>query len=107
MLLSDAHVEHPLWEALLKDIETRAGGHSGGDRDDAFVRFGLLDERIGEYPRVGRRGRCRFGLHPSRDVEFRDCMSLVARTRSGGIAATLLREDVQENRPTFRIVAQL
>ena len=57
VLLGDADVEEAVREAVLERQQPGRPGHRRGDRDDAIVGLGLLDDRLGERLRVARRAR--------------------------------------------------
>ena len=64
MLLGDADIEAALGELVAEQVEPGARRHRRGDRDDALVLLGLLDQRFGEDAGVG--GRLRASIWPAR-----------------------------------------
>ena len=48
MLFGDADIEAALGKAVAEQVEPGARRHRRGDRDDAVVGLGLLDQRLGE-----------------------------------------------------------
>src|SRR5204862_3802691 len=48
MLLGDADIEGALREFVAKQIKARARWHRRGDRDDALILLGFLDQRLGK-----------------------------------------------------------
>ncbi len=52
VLFGDADVDEPVTEPVGEGEEPGRAGHRRGDGDDLGVRFGLLDERLGERPGV-------------------------------------------------------
>ncbi len=77
VLLGDADVKAPLRKLVAEQVETGARRHRRGDRDDAVVGFGLLDQRLCENRSVGGRGRFRLHLGAGDDIELRDTMPLI------------------------------
>ena len=98
VLLGDADVVEAVRVRLLEAVEAGAIGHRCGDRDDARVLVGELDQRVREDPRVaGRTGRGLAHL-AGLDLERRHAVVL-ERIRLGRRVAVALRgERVQQDR---------
>ena len=100
VLLGDADVEAAVGEPVLERQQPGRARHRGGDRDDARVGLGFLDDRLGE--RLGVAGGD--GLRwPDERVEHRCVVEVLLVVVLGRrIAATLLRQDVHEDRAVLR-----
>ena len=100
MLLGDPDVEEAIREPRLERQQAGRARHRRRDGDEARVGLALLDDRIGEGLRVaGRYGLRRSGHR----VEHRGVVQVLLVVVLGGrVAAALLGEDVDDDRPVRR-----
>ena len=94
--LGDAHVEKALREAPGEVVQARAVGHGGGDRRDAPVVLGQLNERRAED---GGEVLLLPGVHPPGGVEGADAVIAGGVFLRRGVALALFRADVEQHRP--------
>ena len=100
VLLGDADVEEAVGETLLERQQSGRAGHRRGDRDDALVVLGQLDDGLGERLRVPRGhglGRADHRVEHRRVVEVLLVVVLGRR-----VAAALLGEHVDDDRALGR-----
>jgi hypothetical protein len=83
MLLGDSDVEHPFGETFPEDIESRARGHGGRDRDDPGVALGLANQFLRKDGGVARCAALGRSLDSRGDFEFADGMPFVSRPAAG------------------------
>ena len=100
VLFGDADVEAPSGEAVLERQEARRSRHRRGDRHEAWVGLGLLDDRLGERLGVARG----HGLgRPDERIEDRRVVEVLLVVVLGRrVTPTLLGEDVDEDRTVLR-----
>ena len=103
MLLGDAHVEAPLRKDFGETVKAGARGHRRGNRHDLVVGPRLLDQRIGEDPRIARRSAARGLLRAGDDVEAADPMELVGGGLGRLVALALLRDHMNQDRAVLRV----
>src|SRR5690242_16842237 len=101
MLLSNADVEVPLRVPRGEMREPSAARHRSRDRHQLVVLVCKLRERFAQDLRIRRRGG---GLHlTSLRLEFAEPMELVRLLERWRVAASLLRENVQDDRLVLRL----
>ena len=98
MLFGNTHIEHPLGMSLCKHIETGSRCHRRGDGDDSAVPAGFFGQRVGKYLGVARGTRFGFGKSTGFGIEASHSMILVGTVLRRGIACTLARDRVNEDR---------
>ncbi len=100
VLFGDADVEAPSREAVLERQEAGRSRHRRGDRHEAWVGLGLLDDRLGERLGVARGHGLR---RPDERIEDRRVVEVLLVVVLGRrVAPTLLGEDVDEDRTVLR-----
>ena len=104
MLFGDAHVEAALRKSGGEFVDARTARHRAGNRANALVRRGFGDQRIGKDIGVGGRAAAlALVLLAGHDVEFGHAVIFVGGRFGGAIALALLRHDMDQDRPFFRI----
>ncbi len=100
VLLGDPDVEAAVGETILERQQAGRPWHRRGDGDEPGVGFGLLDDRLGE--RLGVPRGHRLGWPDERVEHGRVVEVLLVVVLGRRVAATLLGEDVHQDRPVLR-----
>ena len=96
MALADADVEEAAGMLPGKGVESRAAAHGGGDGDDPRIRA----RESGQQRAQGLgKAAARGGTRSRGGVEGGDAVPRLGGFLGGGVAAALLRGDVQDDRP--------
>ncbi|CAM2741064.1 hypothetical protein KOXY103107_00785 [Komagataeibacter xylinus] len=107
MLLGNAHVKEAVGIGLGELVQTRAGRHGGGDRDDLVVSRGLADEFLGKHRGVAWRPGRALLLLAGDDIELGDGMILVTRRFGRAVAVAFFRDDMQQHGADILGIAQV
>ena len=103
MLLGYADIEAAFREFLAEHVEAGARRHRRCDANNERILLGDPHHLLREHLGVARRPGLRLGLLACHNVELGDAMILVIGALGGVVTLSLLRHDVDQNRPVRHV----